>query len=134
MRNTYMALQKKYIYLCIGMHVCVHADVKCGSFFFYHLLDIHIDFLEKLTVIFLKHSIVHFLFSLFLSSSIHFFFSPFSSLSSDQLDYKYLSRNYVLWPCSIELVQKNILNCIPFFLCIVKWKLCKICFSLCSQT
>jgi len=135
MRNTYMALQNKYIYMCIGMHVCVHTDVKCG--FLYHLLDIHIDFLEKLTVIFVKHSIVYFLFSLLLSflPPYLFFFSPFSvSLSSDRLDYKYLSRNYVLWPCSIELVQKNILNFILFFLCIVKWKLCKICFSLCSQT
>lgn len=65
MRNTYMALQKKYIYICIGIHVCVHIDVKYG--FLYHLVDIHIDFLEKLTAIFLGHSIVYFLFSLLLS-------------------------------------------------------------------
>ena len=102
MRNTHMALQKKYIYICIGMHVCVHIDVKYG--FLYHLLDIHIDFLEKLTAIFLGHRncprncLFYFLPPSFLSSSIlFFFFSPFSvSLSSDQLDYKYLSRNYVL--------------------------------------
>ena len=74
-----MGLQKNYIYMCVGMHVCVHTDVKCG--FLYHLLDIHIDFLEKLTVIFVKHSIVYFLFSLLLSFlPLYLFFFSLLSL------------------------------------------------------